>query len=109
MVYFCLGISNSVDDDKFSKNSVEQKKKKYEKSLDDSVDYKKMIISIISKSKNKITVHKVLDQFKNIHGYSFPLKKLSCKTSLDFFRLHPTVFKVTIIYLKICFLIGIKT
>lgn len=75
---------------------VEYQEKKY-KSADNNKDYKKIIINIISKSNKQITVKEVLDEFKNMYGYNFPFENFSCRTCMDFFRLYPAIFKVTVL------------
>lgn len=57
-------------------------------------DYKSAIVSIIATSQTLMTVKAVMDSFKIKYGYSFPLEQLSCRTPMDFFRLHPALFKV---------------
>jgi len=57
-------------------------------------DYKKSIVNIIAGSDQPITVNKVLDIFKNDHGYNFPFQAFSCGSYMDFFRLYPDMFKV---------------
>lgn len=58
-------------------------------------DYKKSIVDIIARSDQPITVNKVLNKFKNEHGYTFPFQAFSCGSYMDFFRLYPDMFKVT--------------
>lgn len=69
------------------------------------IDYKSAIVSIISESQAPMTVKGVLKSFEVKYGYSFPFEKFSCRTSMDFFRLHPALFKVPknkqILYLDI--------
>lgn len=61
------------------------------------IDFKNMIVSIIMESTTPITVREVLATFNEIHGYSFPFEKFSCRTCMDYFRLFPALFKVNII------------
>jgi len=60
----------------------------------DGIDYISMIISIIESSVLPMTVIKLMDTFKNKHNYCFPYQKFGCRSSMDFFRLHPSIFKV---------------
>lgn len=58
------------------------------------IDYKNAIVSIISLNQMPITVKGVMDSFKYEYGYSFPFEKFACRSLMDFFRLHPALFKV---------------
>lgn len=60
----------------------------------EGIDYKHAMVSIISKSYEPITVNQALNKFHNIYGHDFPFYKFSCRTSMDFFRLYPALFKV---------------
>lgn len=62
----------------------------------DGIDYISLVTSIIENSEIPITVKEVLEKFKNIHGYSFPYQKYSCRSCMDFFRLYPSFFIVNI-------------
>ncbi|XP_008185199.1 uncharacterized protein LOC100158689 [Acyrthosiphon pisum] len=57
-------------------------------------DYKKAIVAIIARSDQPITVNKVLNKFKNEHGYTFPFQEFSCGSYMDFFRLYPDMFQL---------------
>lgn len=59
-------------------------------------DYKSAIVAIISRSNESITVNKVLIMFQEEYGYTFPFQKFFCRSYMDFFRLYPHIFKVTI-------------
>lgn len=63
----------------------------------DDIDYKDILMYLIIKHNKPITVKQVLDHFKLIYGHNFPLKQFSCKTCMDFFRLNPAIFKVSLI------------
>ncbi|VVC34376.1 Hypothetical protein CINCED_3A021644 [Cinara cedri] len=88
--------------EKTTNSNVEQKPKSNRqgiKTCDDlmmnnKARYKNMIISIIENSRFPIDVNNVMATFKKIHGYEFPLQIFGCRTYMDFFRLHPAVFKL---------------
>lgn len=65
-------------------------------SNNDKTKYRNMIVSIILNSKTPIAVNNVFRLFKNKYCYDFPLKIFGCISVMDFFRLHPALFKVCI-------------
>jgi len=56
-----------------------------------------MIVTVIKESNVPITVMQSLERFKIKFGFSFPFRQLACQTCMDFFRLHPYLFKVNIL------------
>ncbi|XP_050528415.1 uncharacterized protein LOC126898446 [Daktulosphaira vitifoliae] len=78
-----------------SKNMLSKTKFKNQlKSTSADIDYKQVIINILSNYQKPVTVQVVLEKFKDLYGYEFPHERLSCRTAMDFFRLHPAHFRL---------------